>query len=96
MNRQNEVNLRRIGRILGKVIKVDLVGNGVGFGKRYVWVRVSMEVNRPLVTGFLMYRKHLSAFWIPFKFEKLGSFCYGCGCLGMRLRVAQMIRLFKC
>ena len=95
VNRQNEVNLRRIGRILGKVIEVDLVGNGAGFGKRYVWVRVSMEVNRPLVIGFPMYRKHLLALWILFKFEKLGNFCYGCGCLAHEIKSCSNVKVIQ-
>jgi hypothetical protein len=49
---------------------------------KFVKVRVGIDVNRPLTTGFPLVREDFSVLWIPFKFEKLGSFCYGCGILG--------------
>ena len=79
LNRQDDTNLKKIGRIMGRVLEVDLAGNG---WRRFVRVRVGIDINQPLRTGFPLYRKKLPALWIPFKFEKLGNFCYGCGLLG--------------
>ena len=35
-----------------------------------------------LPTGFPLARGNLVALWIPFKFKRLGNFCYECGLLG--------------
>ena len=64
------------------MIEEDLIGNGDGASKRYVRVRVSIVVDKPLITGFPLVRESLNTIWIPFKFEKLGNFCYGCGRIG--------------
>ena len=82
LNRQNPQNLQELGRIFRSVLEEDLIGNGEGAGKRYVRVRVSMVVDNPLITGFPLDRESLPTLWIPFKYEKLGNFCYGCGRLG--------------
>ena len=68
--------------MLGTVIEEDLIGNGDEAGKRYVRVRVSIVVDKPLITGFPLVRESFPTIWIPFKFEKLGNFCYGCGHIG--------------
>ena len=87
LDRQNEANLRRLGAILGNVKEVDMVSNGPVAGKRFVRVRVGIDVNSPLSTGFPLNRKDLPILWIPFKYEKLGNFCYGCGVMGHEVRV---------
>lgn len=85
-DRQNIINLNKIGRMLGRVLDTDLSGHG---WKHFIRVRVEVEVNKPLCTGFPMYREKLSALWIPFKYEKLGNFCYGCGILGHDVKVCR-------
>uniref|UniRef100_A0A2N9J298 CCHC-type domain-containing protein n=1 Tax=Fagus sylvatica TaxID=28930 RepID=A0A2N9J298_FAGSY len=82
LNRQNPQNLQKLRRILGFVLEEDLIGNGEGEDKRYVRVRVSLGVDNPLIIGFLLDKESLPTLWIPFKYEKLGNFCYGCGRLG--------------
>ncbi len=47
---------------------------------------MSLEVNRPLVTSFPLDRENLPLLWIPFKYERLGKFCYGCGRLGHEIK----------
>ena len=83
LNRQNHPSLKTLGGIMGKVIDTDLSGNG---WKRFVRVRVEIEVGKPLGTGFPLHREKLPAIWIPFKIEKLGNFCYGCGRLGHEIK----------
>ena len=67
---------------MGKVLDVDLVGSEGDGWKRFIRVRVGMDVSRSLETRFPMERVNLPWLCIPFKFEKLGCFYYGCGSLG--------------
>jgi hypothetical protein len=52
---------------------------------------VGIDVHTPLPTGFLLDREDLDlpVLWIPFKYEKLGSFCYGCGVMGHDIRLCS-------
>ena len=45
--------------------------------------------NTTLVPSFPLERDHLPVLWIPFKFEELGNFCFGCGLLGHDHRNCQ-------
>ena len=83
LDRQHLLNLQRIGRIMGRVLDTDLSGSG---WKRFIRVRVEMDVGKLLCTRFPMNREKLSALWILFKYEKLGNFCYGCGLLGHEVK----------
>ncbi len=56
-------------------------------GERLVRVKVGIEVSWPSLIGFPLDRDHLLTLWIPSKFEKLDSFCYGYGILGYDIRV---------
>lgn len=86
LNRQNPQNLEKIGRMMGKVLETDLSGNGIDGWKHLGRVRVEIELERPLRTSFPLDKKNLSPLWIPFKYEKLGKFCYGCGLLGHEVK----------
>ena len=80
---QNRPSLLKIGRLFGNVIDVDLAGNS---WKRFVRVRVGLEVSAPLLTGFPLNQEKLPNLWIPFKNEKLGNFCYECGRIGHEVK----------
>ena len=95
LNRQNEQNVKKIGRLLGSVLEVDIAGSGNGLGTKYVRVQVGIDVNTPLITGFPLGREQLPILWIPFKYERLGSFCYGCGLLGHEIRSCPDVELQK-
>ena len=62
--------------------KQTLWAQDQGYGKEVLRVRVEVDISCPLVLGFLLEREQLPDLWIPFKFEKLGNFCFGCGMLG--------------
>lgn len=79
----------KIGSIAGRALDTNLVGPGSGIWSRCVRVRVEMDISCPLVPGFPLERDHLPVLWIPFKFEKLGNFCFGCGMLGHDHRNCQ-------
>ncbi|KAF3951837.1 hypothetical protein CMV_022554 [Castanea mollissima] len=88
LNRQSKENIFKIGGFLGRTLDVDLAGSKGGVWKNFVRVRVEVDVSCPLCTGFPLDRddQGLPVLWVPFKFEKLGNFCYGCGRLRHDLR----------
>lgn len=47
LNRQFDSSVREIRRMIGEVLDVDLIGSGVGSCKRFVRVRVRLDVHRP-------------------------------------------------
>ena len=97
LNRQNESNLKMLRRrFFGDVIEVDLAGSGDGAGKRFVRIRARLLVNQPLPIGFPLVHDLLSPLWIPFKFEKLRCFCYGCGRLGHDIKIVTMRKFKSC
>ncbi|KAF3946921.1 hypothetical protein CMV_026869 [Castanea mollissima] len=89
LNRRSKENVLKIGSIAGKALDTNLVGPGSGILSKCVRVRVEMDISCPLVPGFPLERDHLPVLWIPFKFEKLGNFCFGCGMLGHDHRNCQ-------
>ena len=82
-------NLLKIGSIAGRALETDFIGSSGGVWRRYIRVRVEVDVNCPLAPGFPLERDHLPELWIPFKYEKLGNFCFGCGILGHDQRDCQ-------
>nr|POE94158.1 uncharacterized protein CFP56_17489 [Quercus suber] len=82
LNRRSRENVLKIGSMAGRALDTDLVGPGSVVWSRNVRVRVEIDVSCPLVPGFPLERDQLPDLWIPFKFEKLRNFCYGCGRLG--------------
>ena len=75
-------NLLKIGSIASHALKTNFIGPIEGVWRRCIQVRVEVDVNCLLVPGFPLERDHLPALWIPFKYEKLGNFYFGCGLLG--------------
>ena len=82
-------NLLKIGSIAGRALETDFIGSSEGVWRRYIRVRVEVDVNCPLAPDFPLERDHLPELWIPFKYEKLGNFCFGCGLLGHDQRDCQ-------
>ena len=82
LNRRSEENALKIGSMVGRALETNFVGPVSGIWKRSVRVRVEVDISCPLVLGFLLEREQLPDLRIPFKFEKLGNFCFGCGMLG--------------
>ena len=82
-------NLLKIGSIVGRALETDFIGSSEGVWRRYIRVRVEVDVNCPLAPGFPLERDHLPELWIPFKYEKLRNFCFGCGLLGHDQRDCQ-------
>nr|POE72535.1 hypothetical protein CFP56_33852 [Quercus suber] len=86
LNRVSTENLLKIGSLVGRALDTDAVSPGQGIWRRSVKVRVEFDTSGPLTPGFPLERDGLLDLWIPFKYEKLGNFCFRCGMLGHDLR----------
>lgn len=75
-------NAEHIGKVLGNLIEVDKASIfGVAL-RRYLRVKVEMNIEKPLPDGFDLERPGRIAKKILLKYERLSDFCYGCGLLG--------------
>ena len=81
LNQVSMENLLKIGSIVGRALDTDAVSLGQGIWRRSVKVRVKFDIIYPLILGFPLGRDGLPNLWIPFKYEKLGNFCFKCGML---------------
>lgn len=76
-------NIVRMGTMVGEVIcfeepRIDDC-NVRSFGR----IRVEVDLQKPLKAGFWLDRPgDLGRIWAKVKYEKLQSFCYGCGIVG--------------
>ena len=50
-------------------------------GVRFVRVRVTLNISKPLCRGRVITLEDGKDLWIPFKYERLPNLCYRCGCL---------------
>jgi hypothetical protein len=74
-------NVKRIGQKVGTVLDVDLASESSMIWKKFVRVRVEMDLAKPLVAGMFAPRPDREI-WIQLKYEKVLEFCYSCGKLG--------------
>ncbi|KAF5477140.1 hypothetical protein F2P56_003812 [Juglans regia] len=73
-------NAIEIGKALGSLIKVEVDPlYGLTFRK---YIRIKVEITKPLKQGFMMPRVGNHEVWVAFKYEKLSDICYACGRLG--------------
>ncbi|QHO43955.1 uncharacterized protein DS421_5g167110 [Arachis hypogaea] len=78
----NIKNAEKIGAIIGRVISAEdpfVEGNML---RSFLRVRVEINVQEPLKTGFWFKRDDRSHSWAEFKYEKLYDYCYKCGRIG--------------
>ncbi len=68
---------KNIGATLGAVGDVDVMEDGVGWG-RFLDIRVHLDLTKPLNRGRTLNLNGKSV-WVTFKYEKLPQFCYMCG-----------------
>lgn len=71
----------QIGNMLGTFVLNDPENFG-GNWKSYLRIRVGIDVNRPLRRRLKLKKKGGMWAWVSFKYERLYTFCYFCGCLG--------------
>lgn len=80
-------NLIHFGKQIGKVISVELPGEGKFNFRKFGKVRVEVDISKPLVPSFLIKRPPMGntvseLIWIQAKYEKLQRCCYLSGKLG--------------
>ncbi|XP_074315430.1 uncharacterized protein LOC141651628 [Silene latifolia] len=80
--RSNEANIKHLGQQLGKFVSLDVIPNPEL--ERAVRIRVIHDVRKPLKSSVKvrMSGERLAATEFNVKFERLPTFCYGCGVLG--------------
>ncbi|KAF4392294.1 hypothetical protein F8388_012750 [Cannabis sativa] len=71
-----------LGSLIGKVMKVELLEDNPMSWSLFLRVLVEVNIDKPLVSGCYFDLANGMKKWLQFKYEKLGMFCYFCGCLG--------------
>ncbi|XP_019176855.1 PREDICTED: uncharacterized protein LOC109172160 [Ipomoea nil] len=71
----------KIGDYIGSFIASDPFNFG-GAWKSFYRIRARMNVLDPIKRRMKLIRRDGSTHWVTFKYERLGTFCYCCGCLG--------------
>ncbi|MBA0550147.1 hypothetical protein Golob_021117 [Gossypium lobatum] len=67
--------LHAIGVTFGGVIRSEIIGE-------FCRLRIELNVQKPLRRGIFVSTGNGNKCWIPFKYEKLPTFCFGCGRVG--------------
>lgn len=86
---RTENRVKTIGAKSGRVVEVDKRSlEGIG---RSVRVKVQIDITTPLKIGVNVEQKNSEPVWIPFKYERLPTFCYVCGTLGHMRRECDFV-----
>ncbi|OMO75791.1 hypothetical protein CCACVL1_16038 [Corchorus capsularis] len=75
-------NARRIGSVIGRLIEIENPSWSLGVGRVFLRIKVELDVNKPLLSGFWVPREDDDRIWAELKYERLADFCYACGKLG--------------
>ncbi|PPD79095.1 hypothetical protein GOBAR_DD23967 [Gossypium barbadense] len=67
--------LRTIGGTFGGVLRSEV-------SEEICRLRINLNAQKPLRRGIFVSTDYVSKVWIPFKYENLPLFCFGCGRMG--------------
>ncbi|GMP61339.1 hypothetical protein CsSME_00023840 [Camellia sinensis var. sinensis] len=76
-----------IGSRIGRLVEVEAPSDGLLIHCSFLRLRVEVDVTKPLLQGFILYRRDSSepvgeGLKVYYKYEKLSEFCYDCGRIG--------------
>lgn len=77
--------LHAIGVMVGGIIRSEINGE-------FCRLRVNLDVQNPLRRGIFVSTDNCSNSWISFKYEKLPTFCFGCGRMEHGLQGCKVIK----
>ena len=83
---QKKEYIARIGREIGDIQSIEDVAVNQIYWKKFIRLRIDIDINKPLVPGVFLPRKNNDDLWIGFKFEKLPEVCFSCGKIGHLMR----------
>ena len=69
-------NINRIALWIGRIIDVDFTDEPKPHWKKFVRVRVEVDITIPLKSGMFLPRPGLPNLWIGLKYKKLFDLCY--------------------
>ncbi|XP_042988841.1 uncharacterized protein At4g02000-like [Carya illinoinensis] len=75
----NKIMGERLGGSIGEVMIVDVDEQGRAWDS-FLRVKVMVDSTKPLARGRVLNMKG-SHHWIPFKYERLPTFCFHCGAI---------------
>ena len=78
MRMQTKEVAEKIAGQLGLIEKVDVGSRGFSLGK-YLRLRVSIDILKPLSRGRVVRMGATKKGWVDFRYERLPIFCYWCG-----------------
>ncbi|MFQ6623912.1 hypothetical protein Gotur_003464 [Gossypium turneri] len=68
-----------IGSTFGGIIRSELIGD-------FCHIKVELDVQKPLRRGIFILAGSQENLWVPFKYENLPGFCFGCGCMAHEIK----------
>lgn len=81
---------KQLGDFIGQFLEYDTTNN-TGVWRAYMRVRVAIDVGKPLKRCKKIRKSEGEWFLVNFKYERLGSFCFICGCLGHTERFCELL-----
>ncbi|XP_042954587.1 uncharacterized protein LOC122290997 [Carya illinoinensis] len=75
----NKTMGEKLGVAVGQVVSVDVAAGDMAWGS-YLRVKVLLDITKPLTRGKVM-NMGGKCYWIPFKYERLPTFCFQCGAI---------------
>ncbi|KAM6575647.1 hypothetical protein CsatA_023974 [Cannabis sativa] len=76
-----ETTLQKVGNTMGKYLESD-PKNFIGVWRDYLWMRITLNIEKPLRRRLKITKDDGSWFWINFKYERTPTFCFICGIIG--------------